>query len=573
MYPVPGEVIVKIWSIDPLTKVFPDDRPPRSPATRIDVLVARGAVESAQIVLWLDADAQAVDITIEPPVSPTGECVEKIIWRRVEYVPARCPAFCIDPAHRLRPGPSFFPDVLMDAEALAAAYHDSDWCLGFSGAWPGRVALPIWLTLDIPTTLPPGEYTGSVTVCVDGHAVCLPLTVAVSPTICPAERSMKLTHWFSTTNIAGSAGTPLWSEEFWGVLRQWMEAMAMHRANVIFTPLPELLQLSRDTQGRLCIDFSRFDRWVELCIEAGAIGYIEGSHLAYGGWGHPFYLQSFIIAHADGGVEDTKGIQVDDARARAFLGELLPQLATHLTARGWFDRYYQHLADEPIAESAAYYHILSGLVREFAPGMRRLDAVMADESLVGAVDIWCPKSNEVEDHQAFWQARQHAGDEIWHYTCNSPGGAYPHNYLNTPLLGTRVLHWYNYVAGLSGYLHWGLNHWHVFGNTPPAPYADTESISQQGKRHLPAGDSHLVYPGPGGRPLDSIRHEMVREGIQDYELLKVLDAHDPALARKLAAQVLPSLREYLKDPRRFRRIRAKLLSAVAHVQQRETADA
>ena len=54
--------------------------------------------------------------------------------------------------------------------------------------------------------------------------------------------------------------------------------------------------------------------------------------------------------------------------------------------------------------------------------------------------------------------------------------------------------------------------------------------------------------------------------MQDYELLKVLDAAKPELAQKLARSVLPSLRQYERRPARFRAARRRLLEAVARVQ-------
>jgi hypothetical protein len=172
----------------------------------------------------------------------------------------------------------------------------------------------------------------------------------------------------------------------------------------------------------------------------------------------------------------------------------------------------------------------------------------------------------MENDLDFYRQRQAAGEEVWHYTCLVPHTKYPNRLLNMPLLATRVLHWYNYTAGLTGYLHWGFNRWGC-RNAAGYPYADTESRTITGVHQLPAGDTHLVYPGPYGRPLDSIRHEMVLEGVQDYELLKILDADRPDVARRLAAEVLPSLQEYLKDPVRFRALRAELLSQVAEVQR------
>jgi hypothetical protein len=61
------------------------------------------------------------------------------------------------------------------------------------------------------------------------------------------------------------------------------------------------------------------------------------------------------------------------------------------------------------------------------------------------------------------------------------------------------------------------------------------------------GDGTLFYPGTpakiGGTaqvPVASIRLKMIREGMEDYEYLKLLaDAGDPALAQEIAAQLFP----------------------------------
>ncbi|MDD2707331.1 MAG: DUF4091 domain-containing protein [Verrucomicrobiae bacterium] len=40
------------------------------------------------------------------------------------------------------------------------------------------------------------------------------------------------------------------------------------------------------------------------------------------------------------------------------------------------------------------------------------------------------------------------------------------------------------------------------------------------------GDTSVVYPGPNGRPIDSIRWEVFAESLQDYALLQTLQT-DP----------------------------------------------
>ena len=75
-----------------------------------------------------------------------------------------------------------------------------------------------------------------------------------------------------------------------------------------------------------------------------------------------------------------------------------------------------------------------------------------------------------------------------------------------------MLHWANYSEHLAGYLHWGLNYW---GSDPSARPSD----------RLPPGDTHVLYPGPSG-PLSSIRWEIQRESLEDYEYLHLLTDQD-----------------------------------------------
>ena len=41
-----------------------------------------------------------------------------------------------------------------------------------------------------------------------------------------------------------------------------------------------------------------------------------------------------------------------------------------------------------------------------------------------------------------------------------------------------------------------------------------------GGQPYPAGDCYMVYPGPDG-PISTVRWEIFREGVQDYEYLKL----------------------------------------------------
>ena len=114
----------------------------------------------------------------------------------------------------------------------------------------------------------------------------------------------------------------------------------------------------------------------------------------------------------------------------------------------------------------------------------------------------------------------------------------------------------NYRYGATGYLHWGYNHWRSESpfthTTPPHP----------GPPYLPAGDAWIVYPGRDG-PLDSIRHEAMRDGIADYELLSMLGERNPPAAERLVAKHVLNFDRYDCDVKTFRATRRKLLELLS----------
>nr|WP_197258628.1 glycoside hydrolase domain-containing protein [Paenibacillus dendritiformis] len=68
-------------------------------------------------------------------------------------------------------------------------------------------------------------------------------------------------------------------------------------------------------------------------------------------------------------------------------------------------------------------------------------------------------------------------------------------FLDFPLLKTRYLHWGNYLYGLDGYLHWGFNYY--FADQDPMELTNPLLAPDVHDRRVPAGDTHIVYPGDG----------------------------------------------------------------------------
>jgi hypothetical protein len=333
--------------------------------------------------------------------------------------------------------------------------------------------------------------------------------------------------------------------------------MADHRHNVALISPLNLARFTADSGGKLEIDFSRFDRCVEIFKKEGVIGRIEGGHIGgrQGGWESEFVVT--VHSAQDGRVE-RKRVDPGSAEADAFYARFFPALVAHLKAKGWLSIYMQHLADEPIAQNIASYRAMAALARKYAPELRIIEACHTKD-LTGSIDIWVPQLNFLHTDYAHYQARQKAGEEVWFYTCVFPQGEYANRFLEQPLIKTRLLHWINFRYGATGYLHWGYNQW-----TADSPFTHT-TRPHGGPPYLPAGDPWIVYPGKDG-PLDSIRFEAMRDGIADYALLEALAAKDAPAARELAQKLILDFDRYNTDTAAFRAVRHELLERVSRIE-------
>lgn len=528
-----------VWVADPLLKILPGTPVPDKALTRVSVDAVRNEYESAQIVVSAREDIKISAVRPGKLEGPS-KIVPRVEANIAGFVPVGRGTTDTPPEHLAIKAPADIPDPLLEARSSAVGAGKSQ---------------PIWLTVHVSKRTPPGEYRGAIDVQTSAGSASVPMTVKVHPVTLPDERTLFVTNWFNTGNIASAHKLDKWSEPYWMMLGAYARVMADHRQNVVITPISELIKARDDGNGNLTFDFSMFDRWVTLFEKAGAIGTIEGGHL---GTRSDWEAKDFdailpAVLNPDGSVRPRHGIKVTDMVMRDFLARFLPALQKHLEEKGWLDNYVQHLADEPIPANAESYKKLSSYVREYAPKIRIIDASMCTE-IAGAIDIWVPQPPEYEAKQQFFAERRKAGDEIWFYTCLSPKGRYMNRFIDYPLIDTRLLHWVNFKYGLTGYLHWGFNYW----QGEPFTYLEP---NWGGNTYLPPGDSHIVYPGKYG-PLSSVRLEAMRDGIEDYELLKLLEKRDAREARKICDSVVRSLTDYALDPSEFRKARQRLIKAL-----------
>lgn len=229
---------------------------------------------------------------------------------------------------------------------------------------------------------------------------------------------------------------------------------------------------------------------------------------------------------------------------RAAIAEQLRATRDLLAAKSWADRTLLYSYDE-VAVMAR--HLIPEVVemnqwvKTVVPEWPRLETSAPEQSLFGAVDIWCPTIYHFSP--TVLRERMAAGDRLWFYTVWGRPGLM----IEFPGTDHRLMFWACWKYGAEGFLYWGTTHWDL--NTqgdkrwPDAPW---KPYNRQPGHN---GCGYLIYPGPNGSPLSSIRLELVRDGIEDYEYLHTLQDLVKAAGPRAPKEVLDkALAELAVDP-------------------------
>ncbi|MBM3335518.1 DUF4091 domain-containing protein, partial [Candidatus Sumerlaeota bacterium] len=212
----------------------------------------------------------------------------------------------------------------------------------------------------------------------------------------------------------------------------------------------------------------------------------------------------------------------------------------HLREKGWLNKAYIYWFDEPAPRD--YEFVRQGMERihRAAPGLRRMLTEEPTKELDGAVDIWCPLSSNITSATA---ARERAaGRELWWYICTGPKGPYFTIFIDHHGIEFRMWPWQTWKMGIQGLLVWQSTYWTSGAAFPrpqlqnpwedPMSYVSGYSTAEGTKKHWGNGDGRFLYPPNRdpmndkskylGGPVNSIRWELLREGIEDYEYFWLL---------------------------------------------------
>lgn len=401
---------------------------------------------------------------------------------------------------------------------------------------------PIWITLTVPADADPGEYTGTVTVSADGHdPIEFDLTVTVREPVLPDPSAFDfhLDLWLCPDAIAQEYGHEPWSEAHWDAMKACFADLATRSQSAVTATLVEhpwdhpwregtrrpttasgyssMVDWTYDGRS-WSFDFSVFDRYVETARASGVGPRIHAFGLL--GFRPPEYLK---YRHTGEGERVKEEVEVGDERWTEAWTAFFEAFVPHLERRGWLsetwlavDERDEGILDEVVtflrdvapaladrlsiagsADAAPYADDLSLNTMHVPSIPFEFERSLIDESeLDGDPDVDTVSPEAV-------RTRRQEGKTTTYYVAGTP--SHPNRLTFSPAVESRLLPWIAAENGLDGLLGWSYASW------PENVYTDPTFQYVQ-------GDEYLVYPGAEG-PNSSIRWELLREGIEDYELL------------------------------------------------------
>lgn len=217
------------------------------------------------------------------------------------------------------------------------------------------------------------------------------------------------------------------------------------------------------------------------------------------------------------------------------------QLEAHLAVKGWLDKAFIYWFDEPSADQ--YPFVMNGFakLKHSCPRIARMLTEQVEPGLIGGPNIWCCIT-DAYDHTRAEERRQH-GEKFWWYVCTGPKAPYAGLFIDHPAPEMRIWLWQTFQRNIEGILVWETTYWNSNAAYPDArqpqnPYTDpmswTSGYSTPAGERRPwgNGDGRFIYPPLAAAsasgtpvlegPVDSIRWEHLRDGIEDYEYLCIL---------------------------------------------------
>jgi len=522
---------IEIRALGSLAKVFPNSAPPALTENK-KLSALRGETISYQIAYLYKSDGfrSYAQMSIE------ASAEVNITVRRVRYMPGFIPSHFKTDEGYLSTDSGLYPDLLEPMDLIRVPL--------IPGIWQS-----LWISVEIPQQAKAGTY--QIKMWIENHegnktADVLTEVEVIAETLPPL--SIFHTRWFHLDGLSSYYGVEVFSEKHWEIIENFAVFAARHGINTLLTPVhtppldtevggerltTQLLDITVK-DGEYSFGFKKLERWINMCHKAG-IEFFEIAHL-FTQWGAKSAPK--IMGIKDGVYMQLFGWDTDATGPEytSYLQQMLPALTKKLFELGVSEKTIFHISDEPGLEHFDAYMNARKIVEPLIKGFRIIDALTNyDFYKKGAVSVPVPAVDHITP---FLEGNV---PELWCYYCCAQSFKVPNHFFMQPSYRNRILGVLLYKYDIAGFLHWGYNFYNsVHSVYPINPYLTTDADGA-----FPSGDAFVVYPGPDGKPLASLRLMVAQEAFNDLRVLRLLESLS---GREI---VLSMIDDGLKEPLKF----------------------
>ncbi len=505
--------MIKTNIVSSLEKIFLD-REIESYPILTEMTALKNERISFQLVYTADADGPDCSIC---GISVDGDLAKFADVRAVRNIPVEFPTYgFVNDDNYLSMKPGLYPDLLTPLN------------------YGGRVTviknqlMSVWIVIDLRADfdkIDAGKHTVKVTLAngsgiVAENSVSIEIIDALIP-----KQTLIYTEWFHCDCLADYYGCEVWSEEHWKIIERFAKTAVSNGINTILTPIftppldtavggerltTQLLDVKLVGNDEYEFGFSKIDRWIDMCNRVG-IEYFEISHL-FTQWGA--HNAPKVVADVDGKITKIFGWETDATSDKyvKFLHSALSAFIEHMKSLGADKRCFFHISDEPSYGVKESYKAAKESVADVLEGYTVIDALSDYEFYSeGLVKTPIPASDHIT------RFIEGGVKNLWTYYCCGQHTAVSNRFIAMPAWRTRSIGMQFFKYDIKGFLQWGYN----FYNNMSSDSIINPYIDQGGEYQVPAGDAFSVYPGIGGRPLESTRIISFYEAVQDLGAMKL----------------------------------------------------
>jgi hypothetical protein len=542
------------WTTNALEKVRPYDHVPKEISRPANISAARNEFEPFQIVLRAEAaDIQAVDIDITDLRGSAGAIVSKnnVTPYLERYLDLKMPS-AIDG------GAGEWPDPLVPR--VDRYTHERRNAFPFN--LPKDRNQPLWFDVYVPPATPPGVYEGQVRILVSGKVEAgIPLHLEVWNFTLPSTSSLPSTFGFSGLSaLRQHFGKYTNDTDLFDMTSMYEKAGLWHR--ITMDGSAGVQPAVSAENGKVRIRWDDYDKQVEPFMEGRVFSA-----------GEPLYGAKFTSITQ----RTLPLLKGPDEQIQYWR-----QVVEHFKQKGWSDRLFNYLWDEPNKNEFSPMTVIGKLVRQADPGVKNLVTAPLHPDWSDFIDIWTPVINCFErkpqqhDYCDPMVARTAYDSEIakgkklwWYQACGSHGcyivgGEYfrgwPTYVIDADGIRNRIMEWMTWKYDIGGELYFSVDE--AYGKKDP--WKDVNLFGGN-------GDGTLFYPGMpeviGGTnhiPIESIRLKLIREGLEDYEYLVMLSkSGESKTAHELVDGLVRNTYDFEHDPQKLYAVRASIAKEIS----------